>query len=158
WLREPAPKQRRRTSPGLAISRRTFTQSTLAATALAALPARSLWADTSKPATIPAQVDAVGLTGKPVSLAAADIKDLRAALQGPLLLAADDGYDSARRIWDASFDRHPALIVRCANAQDVIHAVNFARTHRLRTGVRAGGHSVAGHSVPEGGLMIDVSP
>lgn len=39
-----------------------------------------------------------------------------------------------------------------------MHAVNFASTHQLRTGVRAGGHSVAGHSVPEGGLMIDVSP
>ena len=151
-----AADQHRSTSHG--ISRRTFTHATLAATAFAALPARPLWADASKPATIPVQVDAVGLTGKPVTLAAAEIKELRAALGGRLLLAADEGYDAARRIWDPSFDRHPALIVRCANAQDVIHAVNFARTHGLRTGVRAGGHSVAGHSQPEGGLVIDVSP
>jgi FAD/FMN-containing dehydrogenase len=117
-----------------------------------------VWADAAKPAAIPAQVNAMGLTGKPVTLAAAEIKELRAALHGTLLLAADDGYDTARRIWDPSFDHHPALIVRCASAQDVVQAVNFARMHRLRTGVRAGGHSVAGHSVPEGGLMIDVSP
>jgi FAD binding domain/Berberine and berberine like len=83
---------------------------------------------------------------------------LRAALKGRLLLASDDGYERARHIWDPSFDRHPALIVRCANAQDVIHAVNFARAHMLRTGVRAGGHSVSGHSAPEGGLMIDMTP
>jgi FAD/FMN-containing dehydrogenase len=157
-LRAPATEQRRSSSPAGAISRRSFTHSTLAAGALAALPARLLWADASNPAAIPAQVNAIGLTGKPVTLAAAEIKELRAALRGPLLLAADDGYDTARRIWDPSFDHHPALIARCANAEDVVHAVNFARTHGLRTGVRAGGHSVAGHSVPEGGLMIDVSP
>jgi FAD/FMN-containing dehydrogenase len=157
-LRETASKQRDNADSGIEISRRTFTRSTLAATALAALPARQLWADASKSAVIPAQVGAIGLSGKPVSLAAAEIKELRAALHGPLLLAGDDGYDTVRRIWDPSFDRHPALIVRCTNAQDVVHAVNFARTHRLRTGVRAGGHSVAGHSQPDGGLMIDVSP
>lgn len=158
WLRGYATGRDGNTGPGVAISRRTFTHSTLAATALAALPARALWADAASPAAIPAQLAAIGLTGKPTTLAAAEIKELRAALRGPLLLAADDGYDAARRIWDPSFNNHPALIVRCANAQDVVQAVNFARTHRLRTGVRAGGHSVAGHSVPEGGLMIDVSP
>ncbi|HUI59689.1 MAG TPA: FAD-binding oxidoreductase, partial [Steroidobacteraceae bacterium] len=158
WLREPATEQRHYARSGVAISRRAFTHSTLAATALAALPARPLWADTSKPAVIPAQVNAIGLTGKPLTLTAADIKELRAALRGPLLLAADEGYDTARRIWDPSIDHHPALIARCSNAQDVIHAVNFARTHQLRTAVRAGGHSVSGQSTPEGGLMIDVSP
>jgi FAD/FMN-containing dehydrogenase len=158
WLPGAATAQSRNGGPGLAVSRRTFTQSTLAATTLAALPGGTLWADASKPASIPGQLQAIGLAGKPVTLVAADIKDLRAALHGPLLLAADEGYDSARRLWDPSFNRHPALIVRCANAQDVIHAVNFARTHQLRTGVRAGGHSVSGQSAPEGGLMIDVSP
>jgi len=157
-LRQSCCEQAPNARPETAISRRVFTHSTLAATALAALPARPLWADTSRPAAIPAELSAIGLTGKPVTLAAAEIKELRAALRGPLLLAADDGYDTARRIWDPSFDNHPALIARCATAQDVMHAVNFARVHRLRTGVRAGGHSVAGHSVPEGGLMIDVSP
>ncbi len=146
------------TTTGAALGRRAFMRSTLAATALAVAPARRVWADASKPAAIPARVDAIGLAGNPVSLAAADIKDLRKALRGPLLLAADEGYDTARRIWNPAFDRHPALIARCASAQDVIHAVNFARAHRLRTAVRAGGHSLSGQSAPEGGLMIDVTP
>ena len=158
WLRESTAGPRHSCSAGSAISRRTFTQSTLAATALATLPAQRLWADASKPAAIPAQVGAIGLGGNPVTLTAAEIKELRAALHGPLLLSADDGYDVARHIWDPSFDRHPALIARCADAQDVVHAVNFARTHQLRTAVRAGGHSVSGQSQPDGGLMIDVTP
>jgi FAD/FMN-containing dehydrogenase len=140
------------------IDRRTFTRGTLAATALAALPAGRLWADTVRPAAIPSQVAAVGLTGKPITLAASDIKALRTALRGPLLLAVDPGYDEARRLWNPAFDRHPALIARCANAQDVMHAVDFGRTHQLRTAVRGGSHSLSGQSAPEGGLMIDVSP
>ncbi len=141
-----------------AVGRRAFVRSTLAATALAAAPARRLWADAAKPAAIPARLDAIGLAGNPVALTAADIRDLRAALRGPLLLAADAGYDSARRLWNPAFDRHPALIARCAGAQDVVHAVHFARAHQLRTAVRAGGHSISGQSAPEGGLMIDVTP
>lgn len=89
-LREPASEKGRSSGVRSAISRRTFTHSTLAATALAALPARAGWADASKPANVPAQLGAIGLTGKPVTVAAADIKELRAALRGPLLLAADD--------------------------------------------------------------------
>jgi FAD/FMN-containing dehydrogenase len=144
--------------PAATLDRRAFTRGTLAATAMAALPVGRLWAQAAKPAAIPAQVAAIGLTGKPVSLATADIRELRAALRGPLLLAADEGYDAARRIWNPAFDRHPALIVRCADAEDVVHAVNFGRDHELRTAVRAGGHSLSGQSAPEGGLMIDVSP
>jgi FAD/FMN-containing dehydrogenase len=158
WLQQAACQQRTTSSAPATISRRTFTYSTLATTALAGLPTRSLWADVSDAAPIPARVDAIGLSGTAVSLAAADIKDLRAALHGHLLLAADKGYDTARRIWDPSFDHHPALIVRCADAHDVVLAVQFAGAHQLRTGVRAGGHSVSGQSVPEGGLMLDVSP
>lgn len=140
-----------------AMNRRTFTRGTLAASAMAALPARQIWAQAASSAAIPAEVAAIGLTGDSVTLAAADIRDLRAALSGALLLAADDGYDAARRIWNPAFDRHPALIARCANAEDVVHSVNFARAHGLRTAVRAGGHSLSGQSAPDGGLMIDLS-
>lgn len=55
------------------------------------------------------------------------------------------------------FDKRPALIVRCAEAADVIHAVNFARTHRLPVAVRGGGHNVAGSGACEGGLMLDMA-
>jgi hypothetical protein len=73
WLSQTANGENHTTATAPAISRRRFTNSSLAATALAALPARSLWADASKPSIIPAQLNAVGLTGKPVSLAGSDI-------------------------------------------------------------------------------------
>jgi FAD/FMN-containing dehydrogenase len=140
----------------LAMNRRTFTRGTLAAAAMAALPACKPPAQASTMAAIPSEVPATSLAGESITLAAADIKELRAAMTGSLLLGADEGYDAARRIWNPAFDRHPALIARCANAQDVVHAVNFARAHGIRTGVRAGGHSLSGQSQPDGGLMIDM--
>ena len=140
------------------LDRRGFMRSTLAATAMAAVPGSRVWADAAKPATVPDQLAAVSLAGKPVSLTSAEIRELRSALRGPLLLAQDDGYDRARRLWNPAFDRHPALIARVASATDVIHAVDFARTHQLRTAVRAGGHSLSGQSACDGGLMIDVTP
>jgi FAD/FMN-containing dehydrogenase len=140
------------------MDRRAFTRGTLAAAAMATLPACKPSTQAATMAAIPAQVDAIGLAGTPITLAAADIKELRAAMRGSLLLATDEGYDAARRIWNPAFDRHPALIARCANAQDVVHAVNFASANGIRTGVRAGGHSLSGQSQPDGGLMIDMWP
>lgn len=98
------------------------------------------------------------LEGGTARLSPSAVESLRASLAGRLLTAANDGYDEARSIWNAMFDRHPALIVRCANAQDVIAAVDFAREHGLLLAVRGGGHNIAGHSVCEGGVMIDLSP
>jgi len=79
------------------------------------------------------------------------------SLKGQLLTAESPGYDQARAIWNAMIDRRPALIARCANADDVAHAVRFGREHDLRTAVRGGGHNIAGNAVCEGGLMIDLS-
>ena len=85
------------------------------------------------------------------------LRVLRSRFDGPLLQPGDDGYDDARTIWNGSADRHPALIARCAGVEDVVHAVNFGREHDLLVAVRGGGHSIPGHSVCEGGLMIDLS-
>lgn len=82
---------------------------------------------------------------------------LRARFRGALLRPAEEGYDEARRIWNGAIDRRPALIARCAGADDVVAAVRFAREHDLPVSVRGGGHSVAGYSVCDGGLMIDLS-
>ena len=138
------------------IGRRQFLGA--AAAAAAVLPARSLWADVPNVKSIPDSLTAVGSSGKPVTLTAADIKDFRASMQGQLLLAQDDGYDRARRTWNGAFDRHPALIARCASTRDVAQAVNFARSHALLTAVKGGGHSITGQSSCDGGLMIDLSP
>src|SRR5687767_13864910 len=85
------------------------------------------------------------------------IDELSAGLRGQLLRPGDDDYDGARKLWNGMFDRRPAVIVRCAGTADVIGAVNFARTNRLPVAVRGGGHSFPGHSVCDGGLVIDLS-
>jgi hypothetical protein len=82
---------------------------------------------------------------------------LQRRLDGELLQLGDIGYEAARRLANHRFDRRPAVIVRCRSAQDVAHAVGFAREHGLEISVRSGGHSVPGHSVGEGGMMIDLS-
>ena len=86
------------------------------------------------------------------------VEEFKASLRGHLLHAGEDGYDEARKIWNGMFDRRPALIARCAGAADVVSAVNFARDNRLQVAVRGGGHSFPGHSVCDGGLVIDLSP
>lgn len=82
---------------------------------------------------------------------------LRERFRGALLRPGEEGYDEARRVWNGAIDRRPALIARCAGADDVVRAVRFAREHDLLVSVRGGGHAVAGHAVCDDGLMIDLS-
>jgi FAD/FMN-containing dehydrogenase len=86
-----------------------------------------------------------------------ELAALRAGLRGRACVAGEAGYDEARTIWNAMFDRRPGLILRCAGAGDVMRAVNFARQHGLLIAVRGGAHNIAGNAVCEGGLMIDLS-
>jgi FAD/FMN-containing dehydrogenase len=86
-----------------------------------------------------------------------DVEAFAAQIQGGLLSRGDDGYDKARKVWNATVDRHPALIARCLNDSDVQSAVRFAAAHRMLTSVRGGGHHIAGNAVAEGGLVIDLS-
>jgi FAD/FMN-containing dehydrogenase len=69
----------------------------------------------------------------------------------------DEGYDRARAVWNGMIDRHPAMIVRCAAAADVIRTVEFARDRTVDLAVRGGGHNIAGSAVCEGGIVIDLS-
>lgn len=80
------------------------------------------------------------------------------ALDGDLLLPGDPAYDRARRVWNAMVDRRPRMIARCASVADVQTAVRAAREQGLEIGVRCGGHSVLGLSVPDDGLMVDLTP
>ncbi len=85
------------------------------------------------------------------------IQQFRASLRGQVIGPKDEGYDEARKVFNGMIDRRPALIARCAGAADVQRAVTFARDQGLVVSVRAGGHSVNGYGVCEGGLMIDLS-
>ena len=86
------------------------------------------------------------------------IEKFETSLRGELVQRGDERYDEARKLWNGMFDRRPALIARCAGTADVISAVNFARDNGLQVAVRGGGHSFPGHSVCDGGLVIDLSP
>jgi FAD/FMN-containing dehydrogenase len=90
-------------------------------------------------------------------LPVADVAALAAQVSGAVLTAADAGYDEARKVWNATVDRRPALIVRCLGESDVQAAVRFAAARRMLLSVRGGGHHIAGNAVAEGGLVVDLS-
>jgi FAD/FMN-containing dehydrogenase len=92
-------------------------------------------------------------------LGEATVQELREAVRGEIVTRSDDGYAEACRIWNGAHDgRRPALVVRCTGAADVIAAVGFARSNDLTIAVRGGGHSIAGFSTCDGGIVIDLSP
>src|SRR5215208_1413252 len=85
------------------------------------------------------------------------VSELSASFRGELVGPQDSTYDEHRRVWNGSIDRSPALIARCAGVADVIAALRFARQEELEVAVRGGGHSYPGHSVCDGGIVIDLS-
>src|SRR5258705_4907165 len=131
------------------MRRRTFCVSSVAALSLAAMPWRR-----GRAVDLPA----LGPGERQIVIPASDVDALRASMRGEVLTPGQDGYDNARRVWNGAFDRHPAVIARCAGAADVRQAVQFGRAHELLVAVRGGGHSLSGQSVCEGGLMIDLTP
>ncbi|MCD0481060.1 FAD-binding oxidoreductase [Streptacidiphilus sp. ASG 303] len=87
----------------------------------------------------------------------ATIGELEAALRGTVVRPGDASYDEARTVWNGAHDRRPALVVRCAGTADVVRAVEFARSQDLLVAVRGGGHSIAGFSTCDGGVVVDLS-
>lgn len=80
-----------------------------------------------------------------------------APFEGKTFEPRDGAYDHFRAVWNGSIDRRPALIARCAGTSDVIAALAFARRRGLPVAVRGGGHSFPGHSVCDGGIVIDLA-
>ncbi|WP_407155322.1 FAD-binding oxidoreductase [Bradyrhizobium sp. STM 3557] len=78
-------------------------------------------------------------------------------LKGHVVLEGNAGYDEARKVWNGAIDKRPAMIAYCAGAEDVVRAVVFARSHHICIAVRSGGHNIAGLSVCDGGMVIDLS-
>ena len=140
------------------MKRRKFVKSALATAVSAAIPVGRLLAATGQ-ATLDALTDLRAVTGDGDEkvIERAVVRELAASLNGQILLPSSDGYDTARKGWNGMIDKHPALIVQCRNVSDITNAVNLARDYQLLTAVRGGGHSAAGKSVCEGGLMIDLS-
>src|SRR3954468_7569329 len=81
---------------------------------------------------------------------------LREQLTGPVHEPGDPGYHEARALFNAMIDAHPAAIAQCATVDNVRAAVRYAREHDTPAAVRSGGHSVAGMSTVDDGLVIDV--
>jgi FAD/FMN-containing dehydrogenase len=85
------------------------------------------------------------------------IPQLRGSLRGRVIEPDDPAYDEARSVFYGGIDRRPAVIVRVADGGDVSRVVSFARETGLALAVRSGGHSIPGHSVCEGGIVLDLS-
>ncbi|MEZ4522285.1 MAG: FAD-binding oxidoreductase [Thermomicrobiales bacterium] len=86
-----------------------------------------------------------------------DLDHLGSCLAGDLILAGSPEYESARAVQNIVVDQRPMAIVRVADANDVTLAVNFARDNALPLVVRSGGHSLAGHSMVDGAVVVDLS-
>jgi FAD/FMN-containing dehydrogenase len=88
----------------------------------------------------------------------AALHPLRDRMRGPVLVPGDDGYDTARTIWNARLANQPAAVARCTGAADVMAVVDVAQKNNLRLSIKGGGHDYAGRSAGKGGLMVDLSP
>ncbi len=85
------------------------------------------------------------------------LRDLRGRLRGTTIVPTDEGYAVARRVWNGAIDRYPSAIIVCADAEDVSFAVRVAADNGLALTVRGGGHNVAGRSIRDGALLLDLS-
>jgi FAD/FMN-containing dehydrogenase len=85
------------------------------------------------------------------------IDQLREQVRGEVFAPDDAGYEQARRVYNAMIDRRPAVVVRSANAGDVMAAVSFARERQVDLAVRGGSHSVPGFGTCDGGVVVDLS-
>src|SRR4029453_5115867 len=90
-------------------------------------------------------------------LGEATIRELENRLTGSVVGPGDPSYETARRVWNQTLDKRPALVVRAASTDDVVRTVRFARSEGRPVAVRGGAHSVAGFSTCDDGVVLDLS-
>ncbi len=92
-----------------------------------------------------------------ITLKSESTEQLKGDIKGEIVLPVDASYDEVREIWNGMIDRRPAVIVQCQGADDVVHALAFARKTDLDISIRGAGHNIAGNAICDDGLMIDLS-
>lgn len=97
------------------------------------------------------------LDGEDAHLSRHDVEELGSRVSGGVSIPGDPGYDQARKIWNAMIEHRPAIIGHCLTTEDVANVIRFARDHWMLLSVRGGGHHIAGNSVADGGLVVDLS-
>lgn len=133
------------------MKRRDFVKNTLCAITASYIPF-------SRALDIPSEIPCMSRTGQIMSLKRGDVADLAKSLQRKLLLKSTPHYHQERMLWNGLADHTlPALIAQCIDSDDVINAVNFARTHDLLVTVRGGGHGISGKAIANDALLIDLS-
>ena len=109
------------------------------------------------PATIAGGVEVAGLDGHNVFLTSEQLEELASGVRGAVLRPGDDGWGAAVLVWNGLVAKAPALVIQPASAQDVAAVVRFAARHRLMLSIKGGGHNIAGTSIADGGLTLDMS-
>jgi FAD/FMN-containing dehydrogenase len=102
-------------------------------------------------------IDVAGLDGRLVMLAPEQLNELVSRVDSPVLRAGDPGWDGAVLVWNGMVAKAPALVLQPTSATHVAAAVGFARDHALLLSIKGGGHNMAGTSIAERGLMLDMS-
>ena len=102
-------------------------------------------------------IETAGLDGGRIKLTSEELEELDSRVQGRLLGPGEQGWNDAVAIWNGMAAKTPALILQPISAHDVAAAVSFARDHGLLVSVKGGGHNIAGISIAEGGLTLDMS-
>ena len=102
-------------------------------------------------------IDISGLDGGAVNLTLEQLDGLASRFVGPMLRAGDEGWDDAILVWNAMAAKVPTLVLQPISAQDIAVAVGFARDHQVLISVKGGGHNIAGTSIAENGLTLDMS-
>ena len=137
------------------MKRRDFLHASLLAAATTTAGIRAAYAVVATDKAV-ADVAAVTGDGVAITLRGTEIRELARQMTGPVLIAGDEGYDSARMVMNPSFNRRPALIAQPKSVADVQAAVKFARAHGVLLAVKCGGHSASGQSTCDRGMMIDL--